>query len=136
MRHLTAAQVHAQKIRELGLDPTALDLTTTEAIAGALRRAASFLCPCSATTLVHGVVSPLRGLVPDLDAAKEGVEETLEAMIAHGDILEQRDFSDEPISKSRVLLYAAPPSFVARRSGLVVLLGVDIRPALGATRRS
>lgn len=124
MRRLTAAEVHALKIAELGLDPAALDLTSVEAIAGALRRAASFLCPCSATTLVRAVVSPLRGLVPDLDASKELVEQTLDAMIAHGDIFEQRDMTSE-VASPPVLLYAAPASFVARASGVVILLGIS-----------
>jgi hypothetical protein len=123
MRRLTAEQVHAQKIRELGLDPEALDLTTPEGLAGALRRAASYLCPCSAATLVRAVVRPLRGLVPDLDKAKELVEETLEAMVSHGDVLEQPEVREDTTS-ARVLLYAAPASFVVRQSGLVVLLGV------------
>jgi hypothetical protein len=123
MRRLTAGEVHAQKIRELGLDPEALDLTTPEGLAGALRRAASYLCPCSAATLVRAVVRPLRGLVPDMEQAKELVEATLEAMISHGDVLEQPEMQDGSPTR-RVLLYAAPASFVVRQSGLVVLLGV------------
>lgn len=123
MRRLTAEQVHAKKIRELGLDPDALDLTTPEALAGALRRAASYLCPCSAATLVRAVVRPLRGLVPDLDKAKELVEDTIDAMVAHGDLLEQPEVQDGSPS-ARVLLYAAPASFVVRQSGRVLLLGV------------
>ena len=122
MRRLTAEEVHAQKIRELGLDPEALDLSTPEALAGALRRAASYLCPCSAATLVRAVVRPLRGLVLDLEKAKELVEETLEGMISHGDILEQPELQDGSPT-TRVLLYAAPASFVVRQSGLVLLLG-------------
>lgn len=123
MRRLTAVEVHARKIRELGLDPEGLDLMTPEGLAGALRRAASYLCPCSAATLVRAVVRPLRGLVPDLDHARELVEDTLDAMVAHGDLLEQPEVQDGAQS-ARVLLYAAPVSFVVRHSGLVVLLGV------------
>ena len=124
MRQLSAAEVHAQKVAELGLDPGALDLTSVEAIAGALRRTASFLCPCTAPTLVRGVVSPLRGLVDDLATIKNLVEETLEPMIAHGDILEHRDIEGEPGHGATSLLYAAPAGFVARESGVVILLGV------------
>jgi hypothetical protein len=124
MRKLSAAEVHAQKVTELGLDPSALDLTSVEAVAGALRRAASFLCPCTAPTLVRGVVRPMRGLVQDLDAFKGLVEETLEAMIAHGDILEHRDVERDPGHGAAALLYAAPAGFVARESGAVILLGV------------
>jgi hypothetical protein len=123
MRRLTAEQVHAQRLVELGLDPDSVDLTTPTGLAGALRRAASYLCPCSAATLVRAVVGPLRGLVPDLDKAQELVEETLEAMIAHGDVLEHPEVQGET-SSSRMLLYAAPASFVVRQSGLVLLLGV------------
>gem|GEM_PF-4645265 len=123
MRRLTVEEVHAQKIRELGLDPEALDLMTSEGLAGALRRAASYLCPCSAATLVRAVVQPLRGLVPDLDRAKELTKETLEAMISHGDLLEQPEVQ-EGAPSTRMLLYAAPASFVVRQSGLVVVLGV------------
>lgn len=124
MRCLTKAEVHAQKVAELGLDSNALDLTSIEAIANALRRAASILCPCSAATLVHGVVLPLRGLVDDLEAMNEIVRGTLEAMIAHGDIIEQRDIEGDPKSGTSMLLYAAPASFVVRASGVVILLGV------------
>lgn len=123
MRRLAAKEVHAQKMRELGLDPEKLDLTTPEGLAAALRRAASYLCPCSAATLVRAVVRPLRGLVPDPDKTKDLAEGTLEAMTSHGDVLEQFDLQ-EGGSSARVLLYAAPASFVVRQSGLVVLLGV------------
>ena len=125
MRHLTAMEVHALKVAELGLDSTAVDLTSVEAIAGALRRMASFLCPCAAATLVRGVVQPLRGLVTDIEDFKgKVVGETLEAMIAHGDILEHRDVEDDSTNGAASLLYAAPARFVVRKSGTVILLGI------------
>jgi hypothetical protein len=124
MRRLSAADVHAKKVAELGLDPSALDLTSTEAIAGALRRAASFLCPCTAPTLVRGVVGPLRGLAGNLDGIKSLTEETLEAMIAHGDLLEHGDIQGDAKNGAPTLLYAAPAGFIARESGAVLLLGI------------
>lgn len=124
MKKLSVAEVHEQKIAELGLDPSALDLTSVEAIAGALRRAASFLCPCSVPTLVRSVVRPLRGLVDDLDAVKATVEDTLDAMIAHGDILEHREMEESPSRANSLTLYAAPPAFISRESGTVILLGM------------
>jgi hypothetical protein len=124
VRRLSAAEVNAEKVEELGLDPSALDLTSVEAIACALRRVASFLCPCTAPTLVRGVVRPLRGLVETLHDTKGLVEDTLEAIIAHGDILEHRDIQAESEHAAAALLYAAPASFVARESSAVILLGV------------
>ena len=124
MRRLTPMEVHAIKVAELGLDSTAVDLTSVEAIAGALRRMASFFCPCSAATIVRGVIRPLRGLVSDFKALRGTVEETLEAMIAHGDILEHRDVEGAAINGAVSLLYIAPASFVVRKSGIVILLGI------------
>ena len=124
MRRLAPMEVHAIKVAELGLDSTAVDLTSVEAIAGALRRMASFLCPCSAPTLVRGVVRPLRGLVNDLEVFRGTVQETLEAVIAHGDILEHRDVEEDSINGAVSLLYTAPARFVVRKSGIVILLGV------------
>lgn len=124
MKRLTAQEVHARKVSELGLDPAAVDLASTEAISGALRRVASFLCPCAAPTLVRGVVRPLRGLVDDYHAIKEAVESTLEGMIAHGDILEHREVGAGSGHEMGVLLYTAPPSFVLRQSGGAIMLGI------------
>lgn len=123
MRRLSAAEVRALKVCELGLNPDAVDLSTVEGLAGALRRAASYLCPCSPATLVRAVVQPLRGLVPDLEAAEELVEATLEAMVAHGDVVEQPEMI-EGAASGRTLFYAAPASFVMRQSGVAILLGV------------
>lgn len=124
MKRLTVKEVHARKIEDLGLDPLVVDLTSIEAIACALRRVGSFLCPCTAATLVRSVVRPMRGLVDDLELVKGIVEETLEGMIAHGDILEHRDVEGDPGHGTTTLLYAAPAGFVARKSGTVILLGI------------
>ena len=109
-------EVHASKVAQLGLDPTALDLTSVEAIAAALRRVASFLCPCAPSTLIRGVVRPLRGLVGDIEAFRSLVEETLDAMMAHGDFLEHRDIEEDAAGGTTSLLYGAPASFVTRET--------------------
>jgi hypothetical protein len=124
MRQLTTSELHALKVAELSLDPSAVDLTSIEALAGALRRAASFLCPCTAPTLLQAVLQPLRGLVEDLDSTRVSLEDILEAAIAHGDILEQRDVVSAASDTTASMLYAAPPSFVVRQSGAVILLGI------------
>lgn len=133
MRQLFTGELQRQKLAELGLANSPHGLSSPEAIACALRRVASFLCPCPAASLVRNVVQPLRGLNADLEFVKNSVEETIDAMAAHGDLLEHRDV--EVDDKSGVpLVYAAPPSFVARESGAVILLGIaaDERSALPA----
>ena len=42
MKQITSTELHTIKVRELGLDPEALDLTSTESLAAAIRRAAAF----------------------------------------------------------------------------------------------
>lgn len=124
MKRLTVEEVHEQKVAELGLDPDALDLSSVEAIAGALRRVASLLCPCTRASLVRAVVRPLRGLLDDTGEIKELVDETLEAVIAHGDIFEHEAVAEDHSLGNGALLYAAPPSFISRQSGSTILLGV------------
>lgn len=124
MRRLQSAEVQSQSVAALGLDPTTHALTSSASIAAALRRSASFLCPCAGSTLVRSVLSPLRGLVEDYAAAKTVIEDTLEQLIAHGDLFEYRDPTTSAGSAATIL-YAAPCGFVPRASGSVVLLGVS-----------
>jgi len=123
MRRVTVTELRAQKVVELGLDK-ALDLTSIEALAGALRRAAGLMCPCAEKTLVQAVIRPLEGLIADTKATKDAIEETLESLIAHGDLLEHRDIAAEDDAQARTLLYTAPPSYVLRMSGAALILGI------------
>ena len=89
------------------------------------------MCPCSAKTLVRNVMDPLKGLANDIEEMRAKVRETLEAMIAHGDLLESFDIEEDVLSDVPVLLYAAPASFFARESGTAILLGISSAELLG-----
>lgn len=123
MKRLEIAEVHERKALELGLDPSAVDLTSVEAIASAFRRVGRFLCPCTPATLVRAVVRPLRGLVQDVESVKRLAEDTLEAMTAHGDFQEHKDVGGESPDDEAALVYQAPLSFVYRDSGTALLFG-------------
>ncbi len=120
MKILSRSEVHAKKVAELGLDPGAFDLASQEALGAALRRTAGFLCPCSARTLISTVVESLEGLIEGGDPVRTRVEETLEALVSYGDLLESCEGAG---GAGRVALFLAPPSFVLRDSGLALLLG-------------
>ena len=124
MRRLNSSEVHSRAVVQLGLDPYTLDLTSVEAVASALRRAAQIFCPCASATLVRVIVEPMKGLVEDIGTFRESVWDTLEAMIAHGDFLEHLDIEESSTSANATLVYGAPLGFVARDSGAVILLGV------------
>jgi hypothetical protein len=125
MRVLPVKELHAFGIATLGLDPEVCDLFSMEAIAASIRRAAGFLCPCPQRALVQAVVESLEPLDPNnRDQLVESVENTLESMIAYGDLLEEFEVGVVEQSNRSSLLYAAPPSFVPRESGIVFLVGI------------
>lgn len=123
LRRQSPGEVRRQKVAELSLDPNRFDLVSAEAIAGALRRTAAFLCRCPASSLVRAVVTPLRRLVEDLEETRATVEETLEAMVSHGDLLEFRELDGDD-GRERAVLSAAPAAFVSRDTGALFLVGI------------
>ena len=125
MRRLSSSEVHSRGIVQLGLDANTLDLTSVEAIAAALRRAAQIFCPCSSATLVRAIVEPMKELVEDIDTFRASVRDTLEAMIAHGDFFEHRDIEELSTPSPTTLVYGVPFGFVVRDSGSIILLGIS-----------
>src|SRR5262249_40235070 len=123
MRLVSNTEVGALKVAELGLDPSSYDLSSIEAISNTIRRTAGVLCPCSARTLIRAVSGPLEGLVPDIVVSRETIADVLEKLIIYGDLLEYREVTEDE-SEPKLLLYAAPPSFVRRGSGAVLILGI------------
>src|SRR5258708_37061559 len=88
MRQLTRSAGHEIQTKALGLDPLALDLTSVECIAGALRRAAGILCPCSPKMLGNSVAQALQHLAENPSGLRETIDSTLTAMVAYGDLVE------------------------------------------------
>ncbi len=115
-----------QLVVELGLDPNRFDLMSPETLAGALRRAASFLCPCPASLLVRAVVRPLRGLISvgEQDEIGNRTQKILMRIVAHGDLLEFQEFDDSDRVRERILLFASPLTFIPRDTGTYILLGI------------
>lgn len=127
--------IHAIKVAELGLDPGALDLESVEAISCAIRRAALYKCPCSEASLIAEILGPLEGLVSNNAEARRLVEGTIESLVAHGDLQELAGVGLIGEENSQFLLYGSPPSFVARESGAIILLGVGTESALSEELR-
>jgi len=88
MRLASPQEVAGSAVRALGLEEASLDIFSPEALAAALRRAASFLCPATPGQIVRSVSDVLIGLpgwgeetVPELKA-------TMRALVGYGDLVE------------------------------------------------
>ncbi len=122
MRLVDAVAVQTALVASLGLDGSTHAPSSDEVLAGAIRRVAAMSCPCARRSIVRAVTGSLDPVLPAEDL-QERVEDMLDALISHGDLAELRQ-SDDEFERSNWLVHAAPPGFVRRKSGAVILLGV------------
>lgn len=105
---------------------------TTQIIAQSLRRAAFVLSPCAPHELERTVVQSLSALnlVP-ADHLPSRVHDALEELLVYGEVFEMTTLDDDPWYTAPLILRPAPPSFVHRADGSIVILGTagdDITP--------
>jgi hypothetical protein len=130
LERLSPADVSVEAVHSLGLDPDAVKLSSAEALAASIRRAASFLSPTTPGALVRAVADALTGL-PGMsgDQSKREIETVVESLVSYGDLLE---LPIDDVSGRRRQLFLGPPAFVRRTAGYL-LLGVrpEGAPLLG-----
>ncbi len=121
--------------RSLQLPSELSEALTDELIAQALRRAAFILAPCPSYALVHAARESLLGFGVQAEELDARVDDVVDALIAFGDILEMRAGGEDPWNLPDAYeLRPAPPAFVLRKDGSIVLLGVagdEITPLPG-----
>ena len=123
---LSHEQVSASAVELLGFDGEIADFGTPEAIAAALRRAASFNCPASPRHLIQLVVESLHGLVPVNSSGEDlavHLETILDSLVAHGDLVEV-PIRDEDQGTSYRTLFLTQPSYVRVSRTSCLLLGI------------
>ena len=121
---ITANDVVADCGRTLGVNENNKALLD-EALLGALaRHSAGVNCPCSRATLKSSLIECTRGLPSNFDSISQEIDNTLEALIVGGDLLELADVSVDDSTIKSTWIFAAPPSFVLRRSGSAFLFGI------------
>lgn len=121
MRTLNRQELQTECVTQLSLDPTAVDLSSPEAIAALLRRAASFNCPCTASTLISVVLQSLGVFEDQQRPTRDEVSDMLESVLAYGDLVEAPEITGT--SKER-LLYLAPPAYVEISPVMFLLIGI------------
>lgn len=138
MKILSATEAQKISVENLRLEADTYDLETPETIAASIRRAASFLCPCSSSQLIQSVFQAQKFLVKDTDAFKDSITDILESVIAYGDLIEQSEVITNDSERRGRILYLRPPSFVWRVGGSALLLGIapdDISVLRGLEKR-
>lgn len=94
--------------------------SATDLIKPALRRGLFLLAPCSRADLIQFVGVPL----VHLGITRDDVEAKLDDLVVYGDALEMRKLSSDPWDAPPAVLRPAPPSFVKRADGALIILGV------------
>jgi len=93
-------------------------------LAALVRRAAGILCPCSERTIFRAVLESLDRLAEDAAQLEADVEAAVEKAMIAGDLLEFNQATTGDPSAKGTWVFAAPPSFVARPSGSVFIVGI------------
>ena len=117
MKVVSGSQAEHLLLQSLGLG-SSYTLRDIEFLAALIRRAASFSCPCTLTTLAKTVISLVRPLDPDEDLGIR-VHEHLDEQLCYGDLIEIRDQED-----TRDLVTLAVPSAVKISSRRILLVGI------------
>lgn len=112
------AEVAEVALESLGLNNVGVDLSSPEALAAAARRAASVHSPVSRRRLARLVAEPLRSLVPTDTEFDERLADTIEQLVAIGDLVERK------VSPNGAqLVFLGMPRFVELGERSALLLG-------------
>ncbi len=107
----------------IDVEPIPESIVAPEALAGLVRRAASFVCPITPRRLSEFVTRTIIGL-PNIGAdCSSLVDQTIESLIAIGDLVEL-SVADEPEGPKRRVLYLGTPSYVRRETRGCFVFGV------------
>jgi hypothetical protein len=121
MKSLTASAVEARSIERLGLDPTALDFQSTEALAALIRHTAAIRCPCTERELARTVTRLLEPLASRSDVLNERVSNAIDGVVSYGDLIE---LSDGKGANAGQVLALAAPSVVPISARALLLVGL------------
>lgn len=121
---ITGEDLVRQLRHALGMPLVASAEVDDALLAGLVRRAAAILCPCSRATLATAVSDSLEGIVAESECLRERAEDTVEGLVVLGDLLDLSQATTNDLEAKESWVFSAPPGFVVRRSGTVLLLGM------------
>jgi hypothetical protein len=122
--HLTAPDEILQLSRHALALPAGGTIHDEVFLAALVRRSAGFLCPCSPGTLVRRICESLEYFTADSTQLARELETAVERAMVAGDLLELSQVTTEDPNTKGTWVFAAPPAFVCRKNGAVLLMGI------------
>lgn len=110
--------------RKMGLPEGPHSSIEDTLLATLLRRGAGILCPCSRAVLKAALLESVQYLNGKSDTLSGRIDEIIERLIIGGDLLELCDVTTEEMRVNERWVFAAPPSYIVRRSGNIFLTGI------------
>jgi hypothetical protein len=123
VQQITGEEVVTLSRRALAL-PGEAGVSDEAFLAALVRRAAGILCPCSERTIFRSVLESLDRLAEDTTQLEADVKTAVEKAMIAGDLLELSQATTGDTSAKGTWVFPAPPSFVARPSGSVFIMGI------------
>lgn len=124
IKRVTPFEIVSSTASALGLPPKVIQADGAPFIAAIIRRVAGARCPCSAATLISAAMESLQHLLPS-DSLRDRLADAVESLIVMGDLLELSQVTiDDPDARG-TWLFIAPPSFVARPNGSIIVTGIS-----------
>lgn len=123
--HISPDEVLRIACKTSGLKPHAAKMTAEPLLAALVRRVAGTLCPCSPSTLSSAVLDGLYHLSPAPSDLAGQLETIIERLIVIGDLLELSQVTIDDASVKGTWVFIAPPSFVERPGGSVIVTGIS-----------
>jgi hypothetical protein len=93
-------------------------------LSAVIRRAAGALCPCSRAVLRSALLESLSHLDQEPGTLPARIEGLIDDLLVVGDLLELPDVTTGDAEARGTWVFAAPPSFVERKSGSIFLIGI------------
>lgn len=121
VERIDPVRVAEESVEALALNAAEVGLTSPEALAASIRRAASFLCPTTPGALLRAVKEVLSGLPGFSDETEIEIAALVDSLVSYGDLIE---LPIDDGSRSRRQLFLGPPAFIPRQANTALLLGV------------
>ena len=124
IKEVTKPEIFKEVLELHGINKFTNNCSSVIAISCVLRRLAGYMCPCSRSQLAKALIDSFKFIVNTNEVFAQKVDEVVEALISHGDLMEICDATTIDPNQKRTWVFAVPPAYVPRKSGNIFLAGI------------